>query len=94
MRENDFNYFQNVDCRFFPCHDTVPKADFNCLFCYCPLYHYADCGGTYRISEHNVKDCSKCTRNHDKDSWKYVVGRLRQHNEYVVKFNEIKKKTT
>ena len=68
MRKNDFNHFQNVDCRYFPCHDTVPLEDFNCLFCYCPLMFIGECGGRYTIMESGFKDCSKCTRNHDKDS--------------------------
>lgn len=93
MRKNDFNHFTNLDCRYFPCHDTVPMADFNCLFCYCPLFAYADCGGNYKVLESGVKDCSDCTRNHDKDSWKFIVGRLREVNNYMVKFNELKTKS-
>ena len=91
MRKNDFNHFQNVDCRYFPCHDTVPLEDFNCLFCYCPLMFIGECGGRYTIMESGFKDCSKCTRNHDKDSWKFVIARLREHMDVKVKFSDINK---
>ena len=33
-----YAFFQNRDCEYFPCHRGVDEADFNCLFCYCPLY--------------------------------------------------------
>ena len=39
--------------------------------------------------ENGLKDCSKCTRNHDKDSWKFVLARLREHMEIKVKFSRI-----
>lgn len=94
MRKNDFNHFQNYECRYFPCHGkepgtgSVPIEDFNCLFCYCPLYPYEDCGGNYSLEDYG-KDCSKCTRNHDKDAWKFIVSRLRKLGKYKVKFSRI-----
>lgn len=94
MRKNDFNHFQNKDCRYFPCHGkepgtgSVPIEDFNCLFCYCPLYPYEDCGGNYVMEDYG-KDCIKCTRNHDKDSWKFIVSRVRELGKYKVKFSRI-----
>ncbi len=91
MLSNDFNHFQNKECRYFPCHDTVSGEDFNCLFCYCPLYFIEDfeCGGLYTTTEDGIKDCSRCGRNHDKDSWKFVLARLREHMEIKVKFSRI-----
>lgn len=42
--KNNFKYFENRDCKYYPCH----KAEhINCLFCYCPLYLKDDCPGTY-----------------------------------------------
>jgi len=73
------------------CHDGVSEDDFNCLFCYCPLYAYSDCGGSYITLEDGTKDCSRCTKNHDKHSWKFVVNKLREVNEYKIKFNEVNK---
>ena len=95
MKKSDFNFYQNTDCRYFPCHGkepgtgSVPVEDFNCLFCYCPLMHVPNCGGNYTIMENGFKDCMKCTRNHDKDSWKFVISRLRDIMEVKVKFSRI-----
>ena len=33
-----YSFTQHVNCEFFPCHPTDHPEDFNCLFCYCPLY--------------------------------------------------------
>ena len=38
MEERHYAFFQNRDCEYFPCHETKHPEDFNCLFCYCPLY--------------------------------------------------------
>jgi Zn-finger protein len=64
-----YKYFKNKDCEYFPCHEL--KGDhFNCLFCYCPLYHY-DCGGKYK--DEGVKDCMNCTIPHSKGGYEYVL---------------------
>lgn len=36
-----YSFFQHTACEFFPCHETAHPEDFNCLFCYCPLYALA-----------------------------------------------------
>ena len=36
--ECHYSFFQHKECEFFPCHPTDHPEDFNCLFCYCPLY--------------------------------------------------------
>lgn len=87
MKE-DFNWTQNTGCRYFPCHSTVPVEEFNCLFCYCPLF-FIECDGRYTLMDNGFKDCSKCTRNHDKDSWKFIVSRLRDKMTVKVKFSRI-----
>ena len=33
-----YAFYQNTQCEYFPCHKTAHPEDFNCLFCYCPLY--------------------------------------------------------
>ena len=38
MKKEGFDFFQNRACEYFPCHKGVADEDFNCLFCYCPLY--------------------------------------------------------
>ena len=36
--EKEFSYFSHRKCEFFPCHKNADENNFNCLFCYCPLY--------------------------------------------------------
>ena len=31
--QNSNSFFQNRECRYFPCHTGVPEKEFNCLFC-------------------------------------------------------------
>ncbi|MBO5973618.1 MAG: metal-binding protein, partial [Clostridia bacterium] len=34
----NYAFISHRDCEFFPCHQTSDVDNFNCLFCYCPLY--------------------------------------------------------
>ena len=65
--ENNFKFFENKECEYYPCHDKIKQI--NCLFCYCPLYAFEDCGGIFSMistaSGKNIKDCSKCKFPHD-----------------------------
>ena len=46
----NYSFVQNRACEYFPCHEGVPEEDFNCLFCYCPLYALGKaCAGTAAI---------------------------------------------
>lgn len=73
-----FSYFCNRDCEFFPCH-TVPEGeDFNCLFCYCPLYALGrDCGGSFEYLDNGVKDCSACLLPHRRENYGYITERFK-----------------
>jgi len=72
-------FFQNRDCEYFPCHRRVPEEDFNCLFCYCPLYPMGEkCGGNCRILESGIKDCSNCTFPHRRENYEKVLEKLRR----------------
>ncbi len=74
--ENSYKFFNNKDCKYLPCHETENVDDFNCLFCYCPLYMMWDkCGGNFRI-EHGVKDCSKCKIPHVPNGYEYINKKL------------------
>ena len=42
-----YSFMQHTACEFFPCHKTAHPEDFNCLFCYCPLYTLGDQCGSY-----------------------------------------------
>ena len=48
--ENSYKFFENKDCKYYPCHKGLDKI--NCLFCYCPLYTLGKaCGGRYQYEE-------------------------------------------
>ena len=52
-----YSFTQHRACEFFPCHKTSHPEDFNCLFCYCPLYTLGSkCGGNFRYLENGVKE--------------------------------------
>ena len=53
-----YAFFSNKECEYFPCHAGADPENFNCLFCYCPLYALGDkCGGNFRMTETGIKDC-------------------------------------
>ncbi len=72
-----YNFFQNTECEYFPCHKVSPYSlrDFSCLFCFCPLYPDMQCGGHYVVLGNGVKDCSGCLLPHY--NYDAVIGRLR-----------------
>ena len=49
--ENSYRFFENKDCKYFPCHQGL--TDFNCLFCYCPMYQLPACPGNPSYLEKN-----------------------------------------
>jgi len=72
-----YRFFQNRECEYFPCHPTAHPEDFNCLFCYCPLYALGRrCGGNCRYTETGIKDCSGCLVPHGKDSYDKITARF------------------
>ena len=71
-------------CEYFPCHKTSKPEDFNCLFCYCPLYFFdGDCGGNFVIRENGLKDCTNCMIPHSRGGWDYINNKL---GEYFDRF--------
>ncbi|MCL1847676.1 MAG: histidine phosphatase family protein [Coriobacteriia bacterium] len=76
-KNRSFSFTQNRDCEFFPCHAVEDPRDFNCLFCFCPLYHWdADCPGTPRYTKRGIKDCSACLLPHERDSYGLITKNL------------------
>ena len=81
---NSARFFQNRECRYFPCHTGVPEEEFNCLFCYCPLYTLGrKCGGNYVYTEKNIKSCKDCTFPHRRENYDKVTGRFKEIAEVV-----------
>lgn len=74
-----YKFVQNRECEFFPCHKGVAEEDFNCLFCYCPLYALGKkCGGNCRYTEQGYKDCEKCVFPHQRSNFDAVLGRYKE----------------
>ena len=77
MKEQHYTFMQNRACEYFPCHEGVPEEDFNCLFCYCPLYALGeDCGGNCRYTETGIKSCVFCAFPHDRKNYRAVTARF------------------
>ena len=75
MSEN-YKFTQHKKCEFFPCHKGVKEEDFNCLFCYCPLYMLQEkCGGNFKYTK-GIKDCSDCTITHKPGGYKHVMSKM------------------
>lgn len=74
-----YRFFSNKECEFFPCHDTEDMEEFNCLFCYCPLYSLGEkCGGNPVFLENGIKDCSQCAFPHKKQNYDKVINALKK----------------
>lgn len=71
-------FMQNKKCEFFPCHNVSWEDQFNCLFCFCPLYHLKNCGGNYTFTESGIKNCENCTLPHKKENYDYVINTLKE----------------
>lgn len=69
-----YRFFQNRQCEYFPCHSCADATEFNCLFCYCPLYALGEnCGGNFTYTEQGIKDCSNCLRPHRANSYDSIM---------------------
>lgn len=76
--ENSYSFFENRECKYFPCHKGL--EDFNCLFCYCPLYHRENCPGNPRFIEKDGKMrkvCTDCTFPHQPDNYKIMIREIK-----------------
>ena len=81
-----YKYFENKECEYFPCHKGANSDNFNCLFCYCPLYALGEeCGGNITYLENGVKDCSNCTFPHNKDNYNKIMEKLGKDVEITKK---------
>lgn len=72
-----YAFVQNRDCEMFPCHSGVPEEDFNCLFCYCPLYALGEqCGGNCQYTDKGIKSCLHCAFPHHRNNYDKVIRRF------------------
>ena len=86
MEERHYAFFQNRDCEYFPCHETQHPENFNCLFCYCPLYALGSrCGGNFVWLDNGIKDCSNCLVPHGRGSYSYIMSKFPEVSEIAKK---------
>lgn len=82
----NYSFFSNTACEYFPCHRTDHPDDFNCLFCFCPLYALGpDCGGNMQYTENGIKDCSNCMIPHSPGGYDYILSKFDQLAELARK---------
>lgn len=85
MSEN-YKFFQHKDCEYFPCHKIKDNKDFNCLFCYCPLYTLGSkCGGNFTFTESGIKNCTNCLIPHSKKGYEYIMSKWNEIAEIANK---------
>ena len=79
INDRHYAFFSNRDCEYFPCHPGADPDNFNCLFCYCPLYLLGEeCGGNFRWLENGVKDCSDCLFPHRRENYDDISARWQE----------------
>ena len=77
--KNSYRFFENKECQYFPCHEEI--TDFNCLFCYCPLYRLEHCPGKPQYLEKNgaaIKVCTDCTFPHKPENYDTIIELLKK----------------
>lgn len=78
-KDKHYAFFSNRECEYFPCHPGADPENFNCLFCYCPLYMLGDrCGGSFVILENGGKDCSGCLVPHRRENYGKITARYEE----------------
>ncbi|MBZ2175522.1 cysteine-rich small domain-containing protein [Schnuerera sp. xch1] len=77
--ENCYRFYRNTSCDYFPCHKVKSEEEFNCMFCYCPLYFLEECGGNYVYND-RIKDCSNCLIPHSPNGYDYINEKLMTEN--------------
>jgi len=79
--QKHFMFFCNRECEFFPCHEGVDIENFNCMFCYCPLYVLgSNCGGVFEYTKSGKKDCSNCVLPHQRENYERITSRYKEIN--------------
>ncbi len=71
--KNSYKFFNNKECEYFPCHKVANNDEFNCLFCYCPLYLKDECVGNPKYTVNGIKDCSQCLVPHQPQNYELII---------------------
>lgn len=76
--ENSHRFFANKECKYYPCHKGL--SEFNCLFCYCPMYFLDECLGhpVYKKKEDGrvIKVCTDCNFPHHPKNYDLILKKL------------------
>jgi len=88
--KNNHKFFCNNECKYFPCHKTPDEKNlknFNCLFCYCPLYFLGGkCGGNFKyVSDGRVKNCANCHLPHMPEYYSVIISKLKDAAKSKIK---------
>lgn len=79
MKQNDYSYFANRECQYYPCHANADLECFNCLFCFCPLFSLGEhCGGKFKYTVAGEKDCTDCLIPHITGGYEHIVSKLKR----------------
>ena len=82
----EYSFFAHKNCEYFPCHETKDLENFNCLFCYCPLYALGSkCGGNFKYTDNGIKDCSACLLPHKRKNYGYIMSKYNEIMELAKK---------
>jgi Zn-finger protein len=85
---DNFKFNQNRACEYFPCHKNIEAENFNCTFCYCPLYALGErCGGNFRYTPKGIKDCTNCIKPHQRENYDQIIEKLKLVVEMTRKKN-------
>lgn len=78
IKTDNYKFFQNKSCEYFPCHKIDDIEKFNCLFCYCPLYALGEkCSGNFKYTESGIKNCTYCNLPHIKEiGYQHIQGKI------------------
>lgn len=78
----NYKFMSHKDCEYFPCHRTVEPDNFNCIFCYCPLYAMGrDCGGNFIYLHDGTKDCSGCMVPHTRGNYDRMIKKMMEFHD-------------
>ena len=70
----EYSYFSHRACEYFPCHKDADPNNFNCLFCFCPLYTLGSkCEGSFTYLANGNKDCSNCLYPHLRENYDAIM---------------------
>ncbi len=85
--ENNYKFFENKNCEYYPCHKGLENL--NCLFCYCPFYGWEECPGKneyiVKPDGRKIKVCKDCAFPHIPSNRDKIMEYLKQGKDSFYK---------